>query len=401
MRVSALTSLNRHKLPSYDRTSQLYPMRTHRILATSIASALAISILGNSSVSAATWTGATDGSWATGTNWTGTAPDNITTQAIAFDATSIANLTQTLDGSYSLSTFTVNSTTPGTGAITIDPDQTNTLTFTVGSTSTSTTFDIRQLSDNPLVINSNVVSSVVTPAGGASGRLTFQAAGTAGLTINGSVTHTAGAADTLIIRGTSTGAGGGIVNGAINITGVLNKVDAGDWTLNAANTAGSVQISSGKLLLGNDGALGTGLVSVTNGTAAITGTISSSNSTARSLSNNFTLSATAAVVNTLALDSTNADLTLNGNITESGANLGHKLAVTGTKTVTLNGTNSFTGGTTVSGGYLVFSSGAAVPRPRHRAVPARREAPGPWRARQSRPRTQVASSCLRPAPQLP
>jgi autotransporter-associated beta strand protein len=60
-----------------------------------------------SSSHAATWTGATNASWATASNWTGTAPNNVTPQAILYDATSTQNPAQTLDGSYTITGITV------------------------------------------------------------------------------------------------------------------------------------------------------------------------------------------------------------------------------------------------------------------------------------------------------
>jgi len=96
---------------------------------------LAIGLAGN--LGAATWTGAgANASWATSGNWTGTAPDNTTPQAIVFDNTSTLQLTQTLDASYSITGITL---TNPTGAVTINNGTgTNTLTIGAGGIDMST-----------------------------------------------------------------------------------------------------------------------------------------------------------------------------------------------------------------------------------------------------------------------
>lgn len=92
--------------------------------------AAAASLFALPAAATTTWTGATNGSWATATNWTGTPPDNVTAQAIVFDSTSTANLTQTLNASYTVTGITL---TNPTGAATVNNGTGTGNTLTIGS----------------------------------------------------------------------------------------------------------------------------------------------------------------------------------------------------------------------------------------------------------------------------
>lgn len=135
-----------------------------------------------------------------------------------------------------------------------------------------------------------------------------------------------------------------------NISGVtqLTKVDPGTWALTQANTIGSVKISAGGFLLGNDGALGSGTMTIDNGTTAASATLGVVTGTgARTLTNNFTIGGLTG--NTLAVNTANGNITLNGNITEGTTYTGMKLTKSGANTLTLAGSGSnFSGGTTVT-----------------------------------------------------
>ena len=179
---------------------------------------------------------------------------------------------------------------------------------------------------------------------GASARISATGAGA--LTL-GNLTSTATAAGTeLVLRGTGVN---GVVNGVITTTGstVLAKTDAGTWALNGANSiAAGVNFKAGTLLVGNDGAFGSGTVTTGNTINSVSLTLgATSGSGARSLANNFVLGGGA--LNTLSVNTTNAAITLAGTI--AGSSTGKKtLSVTGVNNASFTNTisDSTTTGTT-------------------------------------------------------
>ncbi|HUB27902.1 MAG TPA: autotransporter-associated beta strand repeat-containing protein, partial [Tepidisphaeraceae bacterium] len=145
------------------------------------------------------------------------------------------------------------------------------------------------------------------------------------------------------------------------------------FTLQAANFSGNIT-GSGKLIVGGGTVIlsgtntysgGTnlngGLLSIASGDGVPSGAISVTGSTsisaggaARSLSNAIAISSgqNLSVVN----DPTGAEsLTLSGNISGSGA-----LATSGSVNLTLDGTNSYSGGTTLNGGQININNNSSL-----------------------------------------
>jgi len=128
-------------------------------------------------------------------------------------------------------------------------------------------------------------------------------------------------------------------------SGKLAKTGDGTLVLTGSNTyTGGTTISAGTLQIGADSALGnaSGSLKLSGGTLATTATFSS----ARAVSLTSASSISTA---------TGTTLTLTGVVSGIGA-----LTKTGSGTLVLSGTNSYQGGTTISGGRLEVSSDASL-----------------------------------------
>ena len=129
---------------------------------------------------------------------------------------------------------------------------------------------------------------------------------------------------------------------ALNGAGTLGKYDTGTLVLNAANGyTGGTALNGGKIVVGNNAALGTGVLTAANGTAL-------DSNTAVSLANDVVLNGGLTVAGSNAL-------TLDGVVSGSGS-----LIKTGASSLTLNGSNTYSGGTQLSGGSLILGNNSAL-----------------------------------------
>ncbi len=123
-----------------------------------------------------------------------------------------------------------------------------------------------------------------------------------------------------------------------NITGAndLTKSGAGTLTLSGNNSHSGTSISAGTFSVGSDSNLGSGAVALANGTTlAVTG--------ATTIDNNIAITGTGTVSNANA-------------VTLSGVISGGNLSKAGASTLTLSGTNTYTGTTGVTAGTLSVAS---------------------------------------------
>jgi fibronectin-binding autotransporter adhesin len=221
-----------------------------------------------------------------------------------------------------------------------------TIELNVVDTATDSTWALSNTSGKAVTIN-NPVNFV----GG--GRHTIRCSnnGSASSTLN--ITGNITSPNTLFIRGNSQF--GTNLSGVITVPTILSKADTGHWTLTNANSIGSVTHGGGTIRVGNNTALGAGTVTI--GGTAVTLT-PAANMGDRTLANNFT---TSGFTNqTLTVDTTNANMRLNGDITDAGI-LKLKLTKSGANTLTLAGNNSFTGVLAVNAGGLSFLNTNAQP----------------------------------------
>jgi autotransporter-associated beta strand protein len=161
-----------------------------------------------------------------------------------------------------------------------------------------------------------------------------------------------------------------VISGALagGLSAGLTKVGAGSLTLGVANTfSGGVTAGAGAIYAGNDGAFGTGTITMG------AGVISSDSAAARVFSNSYTFSGATATI---------GDGTKNGQITLGGAGtltqnltltvlspvvlsggLGGAFGLTklGAGELTLSATNTYSGATAVNDGTLTVSGGGALP----------------------------------------
>jgi outer membrane autotransporter protein len=133
------------------------------------------------------------------------------------------------------------------------------------------------------------------------------------------------------------------LNGNITGGGALAKMGAGNLTLTGTNTySGGTFLNGGTLAVGADANLGSTAGPLTFNTGTLESTRSFTSG------RNITINATGGTFGgTFQVDGVTNTTTLNGNITGGGA-----LAKTGAGNLTLTGINTYTGGTTITAGTL-------------------------------------------------
>ncbi|QQE12265.1 autotransporter-associated beta strand repeat-containing protein [Planctomycetota bacterium] len=179
---------------------------------------------------------------------------------------------------------------------------------------------------------------IAVGSGNAIGTNSLTVAGTSELSATAS-SITLGNAVTLDGELTVSGDNNLTLNGIISGTSILAKTGNGTLTLNGDNSySGGTTLSNGGITIGNNSAIGNGAITV-DGTSELSAGISSV-----ALHNAVTLN------DDLTISGDN-DLTLNGMIDGKGA-----LAKIGNSTLTLNSANTYTGGTTISGGVININS---------------------------------------------
>jgi len=148
----------------------------------------------------------------------------------------------------------------------------------------------------------------------------------------------------------------GIISGGTTVTGVfpaiggsLTKIGTGALTLSGANTyTGGTTLSAGTLIIGNDSALGSGMLSMAAGT-----TLSFLNTGNFTVANPITISGDPNFA-----PPSGTTQTLSG-VIANGISPG-TLNVNGAGTLVLSGANSYSGGTAISSGTLQVTNNNSV-----------------------------------------
>jgi len=276
-----------------------------------------------------------------GTLALGTFSDSV--GAVSLVSGSITGSTGVLTGtSYDMQSGSVSAILGGTGALTKSTAGTVTLSGTNTYTGVTT-------------INAGTLSVGTIGNGGAAGNLGQATNAAANLVLGGgSLQYTGATASTnrnfTLTTGTTstidvtTGATNLTISGAsTNTTGGLTKVGAGTLTLSGTNLyTGTTTVSAGTLAYGVSNALSTGGVTVNGGTLAL-GTFSDSVGAVSLVSGSITGSTGVLTGTSYDMQSGSVSAILGGTgaLTKSTAG-----------TVTLSGTNTYTGVTTINAGTL-------------------------------------------------
>jgi autotransporter-associated beta strand protein len=132
------------------------------------------------------------------------------------------------------------------------------------------------------------------------------------------------------------------VTGSTTFSGALAKEGTGTWTLDAALAPASVALNAGTLVLGHANSIGSA------------GTISFGGGTLRTSANNTTDHSSrfsSAASQHYAIDSNSQNVTLASALTSSGGSF----TKSGLGSITLTGTNTYTGATTITAGLLTVN----------------------------------------------
>lgn len=335
---------------------------------------------------ATTWNGGstTDNNWSDAANWVdGVLP--LGGDAVTFEGTS--RLTPVMDSSYTLSSVTFNSTA-GDFEVTNAPGAVLTLDG-AGVTNSSAS---PEAINTPIVMDTaqtvNAANGNIAFGGNISGGTSLTLVGSHALALSGTNTFGGGtvvSAGTVIIAnnsalgsGTLALNGGSISNsagasysvgnsvtisGAANvgigpgdtftlsglISGNANLTETGGGRLvlnNANNNSGGVTVQSGTVVVGNNSALGSGLLTLGNAS------ISNSAGTSYSVANPVNLAGAASVI-----VGTGDTFTMSGLITNSGS-----LTLTGSGTLSIpgNNANSYSGGTALNPGTELILGNTSI-----------------------------------------
>jgi autotransporter-associated beta strand protein len=247
------------------------------------------------------------------------------------------NYSQTLDGSYKINSLSFTGTNTGTttGAAT------NSVTLASGGSGTNTLTLNGANTFTDAASNSYSNTGLVDQAGSAAHTIS------ANINLGNSQSWEIDTANALVVSGT-------IADGST--ADALTKTGNGTLILSASNTYdGGTTVSAGPLKIATSNALlGTGALTVTG---AGTFDLSGYNQSISSLSDG------GVATGSILASTGTSNLMINGNASSSfGGSIGGAINITqnGSGTLTLSGSNSYTGLTTLNAGSLIAASNAAL-----------------------------------------
>lgn len=262
---------------------------------------LLLSLFNPAHAASGTWTGTTDNTWQTSSNWDaspfpGATSGYSSTDIATFGAVGSGSID--LGGTVNVHTIRIGANGGSAGALTIG-DVGDTLNLTSGGNITV---------GGGVTANETIGSGVVNLSTTNNSTYLFQNFGSGTLTFTGAVTANQDAGTSVLTLG---GSGIGTISGALSNAGsagsaglALTKNGSGTWTLSGANTyTGTTTVSGGKLVLDyatNTPISSSAAVVINGGGVDIKG--QSSGTTVSALSG-VTLGGTTGAINSLTLDS--------------------------------------------------------------------------------------------------
>jgi fibronectin-binding autotransporter adhesin len=323
-------------------------------LAASSAVALILSLLAGTDASAqVTWNGATDGNWATATNWVGgVAP--VSGNAISFGGNVNTTNTNNIVG---LTTGNINFTNNGTSP--------NNVGFTVGGNAITLGGNITTTNVTGTAITDTVSLNMVL-----NGSRTMTANTLHALTVSGDISETGGsfsltkggAAVLTLSSANNSFTGGFITNGQTSINTIANT-----GTNSSIGSAGDIIIGSGGTSGGqisfDAGALGgtTNRALRLNSTGTASATITNNSSSLVSFTGTITNAGTTGNTKTLTLQGSNTLANEISGVIADGTGGGvTALTKTNGGVWRVSGANTFSGVTTIAQGTLRVNDGAAL-----------------------------------------
>jgi fibronectin-binding autotransporter adhesin len=359
------------------------------------------------------WTGgAGTGSWGTAANWDSDPLLPVLADVVGFDAAAAnAQYTVTLGANRAVTGLVFaatgadgfvfaagNTLTVGASGIVNNHALTQTFDATVATSGTTTwsaasgglAFADVTLGSNLTLTGSHAIAigGLLTNSGGSR---TLTQNGTVAVTLYSVALSNDNTGRTLTISGTGNTTVTGVIGNGGTGAGNLTKTGAGTLTLEVANTyTGTTTLTTGLTIAGDDAVFGTSLLILNGGTLAGDGSPRTFANDVR-LSGNSTLGGASDLtfVSTLTL-SANRTLTINntgatlfgdvalsnsgtnrrltiagtgsstiGGVISNGLAAASSLTKSGTGTLTLTGTNTYSGNTTLSSGTLVVGNDAA------------------------------------------
>ena len=356
-----------------------------------------------------TWSGSVDSSWSSGpsssANWTTSDTVDDTTHFYDGDSVNLAGAgagSITLSSDISAGAVTVSGTSDytlsgsalsasslnksGSGKLTLANALSTSggLNISGGTVDVvsggSTTGAITVGSNSTLLLSGGVVASATLSGGiiaydgtGALTGLTALTVGSAGGTLRfgavaGAVTDSASRllANTLAVQVTDAGTAVTLSGTLSGSSATLNKTGAGALILTGTNSyTGTTTLTGGVLSAGNNAAFGSSTLAL-NG-----GNLSSDSSSARTLANAVTVGGDVTLGNatnngaltlsgTVNLGAAERTLTVASDITASGVISNGSLTKAGAGVLTLTGTSTYTGATTVNAGVLQVGTGGTT-----------------------------------------
>jgi fibronectin-binding autotransporter adhesin len=332
---------------------------------------------------ASTWTFNGGGSWATSSNWNPSVPGNAGDSATFGSATTSGTAHIAMNGNRTVGTLSFNNSAasysiePGSGGVLTLNNNTSSAAVNDASGSHTIAADVVLASDTSITVTN--AADALTISGAISGAKNLSVAGGAGSLIlsgansYGNTTIGAGSVIQVGAGGPSGSLGTGVVtdNGTLTVnrsnaysldnaisgSGALVHAGTGTTTLTNAGNAGtwSTTVNNGTLSVGTGSALGSGSLTMGGGILDLNG-----------YSPTFTsLAGTGGTINNLSGGGTTV-ITLNqaGNSTFSGtiANASGvvSLVKSGAAALTLAGTGTYDGNTTITNGSITLASNNAV-----------------------------------------